>query len=306
MAFYPKRYDSRLSFESRVSPTVVLIAICMIFFVVLASFRAFSYLLFPQGEDITAYFNAHILSLFALSSQTSALLSRPWTFLVHPFVHTGIWPLLANMLWLWVFAHIFTDLTGNRKLVPVFLYGAWAGAVAYLVFGRWMPGVSYFYGAAPGVMAICVAATAVAPKYKLFPFLSGGISLWIISIIYIVIDLASVPVSNPAVYMAHLAGGLAGFLFIFLLRKGFDGGEWMSASYDWVMNLFNPDKPKKKRDVKNMLFYKAQGSQFVKSGNLTQQKLDEILDKINMSGYDNLSEPEKEMLRRAAEEELKN
>ena len=57
--------------------------------------------------------------------------------------------------------------------------------------------------------------------------------------------------------LAHLAGAVAGFLFIFLLRKGFDGSEWMNNFFDWVNNLFNPDKPKKGKNVKQELFYKS-------------------------------------------------
>jgi hypothetical protein len=52
------------------------------------------------------------------------------------------------------------------------------------------------------------------------------------------------------------------------------------------------------------LFYKSNTRPFTKTPNLTQQRIDEILDKIGQKGYHALSEEEKELLKRAGEEEL--
>jgi len=35
-----------------------------------------------------------------------------------------------------------------------------------------------------------------------------------------------------------------------LLKRGYDWGEWMSNFFDWVNNLFNPNKPKKGKSIK--------------------------------------------------------
>jgi membrane associated rhomboid family serine protease len=35
---------------------------------------------------------------------------------------------IGNMFWLWGFGYILQDLTGNRKLIPIYLYGGIAGA----------------------------------------------------------------------------------------------------------------------------------------------------------------------------------
>lgn len=311
MALSDRDYDSRLSFGTRVNPLVVLIGICMIIFVVLAFFRALSYLRFQQGADVLGYFDKNILSWFALSPKLSEVITKPWTILSHEFVHTGVWQLFGNMLWLWCFGYVFIDLTGNRKLIPVFLYGALAGVVAYLLACSFLPAlqlqnVPQYFGAGAGIMAICIAATTIAPNYKLLPFLNGGISLWIISVLYVVINITTIPASNPATHIAHLAGGAAGFLFIFLLRRGYDGSDWMNNLYDWFMNLFNPEKPKKGHNIKTALFYKSTTEPFKKTPNVTQQKLDEILDKINLQGYNKLTDEEKEFLKRASQEDLKH
>lgn len=313
MSIADRKYDSRLSFGSRVNPLVILIAISMILFVVLAFFKAFTYIRFPEGSDVDGYFSKNILSWFALSTDTQALVSRPWTILSSAFVHTAIWPLFANMLWLWLFSYIFIDLTGNRKLIPVFIYASLAGAVVFLIANSFMPPIkaheNYFYGCGPAILGIALAATTISPNYKLFPMLNGGISLWIIAILYLVIDLATLPANYPAVHIAHLSGGIAGFLFIFILRRGFDGSDWMNNFYDWLMNVFNPDKTTGKKSIIKNTFYSNSTTNlpYKKTLNLTQEKLDEILDKINLSGgYENLSEDEKQFLKRASQEELKD
>jgi membrane associated rhomboid family serine protease len=61
------------------------------------------------------------------------------------------------------------------------------------------------------VIAIAVAVTMIAPAYRIFPMIFGGIPLWILTAIYLVIDLASISLNNTPEYSAHLAGALTGF-----------------------------------------------------------------------------------------------
>jgi hypothetical protein len=88
------------------------------------------------------------------------------------------------------------------------------------------------------------------------------------------------------------------------LQTGRAPGAWMNQLYERANNLFDPAKPKKGRSVKSHLFYKAGVQPFRKTPLITQQKIDEILDKINQKGYHSLSEDEKEVLKRAAKEDL--
>lgn len=311
MAISDRNYDTRLSFGSKVNPLVVLIAIAMIIFVVLAFFRALAYVKMGQDADITGHFNENILCWFALSGDAGKLLTRPWTLLTCTFVHVNILQLFTGVLWLWCFGHILTDLTGYKKIVPVFIYGTLAGAVAFLLATNFIPApaggaTSYFLGAGAATLAICAAATTISPNYKLLPMLGGGISLWILSVVYLVVDMATLPPSLPQLYIAHLASAASGFLFIYILRKGLDGSDWMNSLYDWIINLFNPEKPLARRNkIKITNFYKADKEPFSKTPRLTQKRLDEILDKISQNGYDQLSAEEKEFLARVSKEDVK-
>jgi hypothetical protein len=125
----------------------------------------------------------------------------------------------------------------------------------------------------------------------------------VLTALYVIIDFAGIAGASAAYSSAHLAGGLTGFAFVYSLRKGKDWSTWMNKVYDWIMNLFTPKVPKvQSKKVKERIFYKS-GEQkpFIKKSNITQQRIDEILDKINQKGYNLLTEEEKNILKRAGE-----
>ncbi|RYG41782.1 MAG: rhomboid family intramembrane serine protease [Chitinophagaceae bacterium] len=311
MAYHEQEYQKRLSLAQAKNALITLIAINLVLFVILAFIRAIYFLQHNEpGVDAMALFDERVLKWFTLPASPGQLLSRPWTILTHMFVHVGVWHILGNMLWLWTFGYILQDLTGNRKIFPLYLYGAFAGALAFMLAYNFLPAlkplapVATAMGASAGVMAIAAAVTTIAPGYRIFPMLNGGIPIWIITVLYLVIDLATIPVDNPGGHIAHLAGALTGYLFVVSFRRGHDWGEWMNRFYDWVNDLFNPDKPKKGKNIKQELFYKSSGKPFKKTPNVTSQRVDEILDKINSRGYNSLTDEEKELLKRASKEDI--
>lgn len=311
MKYYQQQNRHRLTIGQDGNALTMLISINLVVFVILAFIKVVYY--FSQSESGLAAFNKDIFEWVALPASLETFLTRPWTLITHMFVHDTrtVWHILANMLWLWAFGYIFQDLAGNRKLFPIFLYGALAGAFAYFLSYNLIAPLranlpySFACGASAGIMAIAIGATTLAPNYRIFPMLNGGIPLWVITVIYLIIDLATIPYSNPGGHIAHIAGAGMGFLFTVMLQRGRDWSLWMNHFADWVSNLFNPDRPKEGVVMKTQLFYKSRVQPFTKTPMVTQQRIDEILDKINQKGYSALSEDEKELLRRASKEDLK-
>ncbi len=308
MSYYREQNRSRLTVGQDGNSLVMLIAINLVAFILLAFIKVIYF--FTYGREGLAVYQDKVLDWVALPASLQVFITRPWTLLTHFIVHDSVWHIIANMLWLWAFGYILQDLAGNRKLVPIFIYGALAGAAAYMLSYNVLPPlqeqlpVAKALGTSAGVMAIAIATTALAPNYRIFPLINGGISLWVLTMLFAIIDLATIPYNNPGGHIAHLAGAGTGFVLIVLLRKGYDWSLWMNNVYDWTNNLFNPDKPKKGREVKTQLFYKSNVKPFKKTSNVTQQRIDDILDKINQKGYSSLNEEEKEILTRASKEDL--
>ena len=288
----------------------MLIIINLVVFVALQLIKVFFHFMYREDGLALSLYDQKILKWFVLPANPSDLAARPWTIITHMFTHDGVLHILGNTLWLWAFGYIMQDLTGNRRIFPIFLYGGLAGAAFFILSYNFLPGLqaqlpaAVALGASAGIMAIAVSTTMIAPGYRIFPMLNGGIPLWVITVLYLVIDLATIPYNNAGGHIAHLGGALMGFIFIILLRRGYDWSEWMNNFYDWVNNLFNPDKPKKGKKIKEELFYKSPGNPYTKTPNVTQQRIDDILDKINQKGYHYLTEEEKDLLKRASQEDL--
>lgn len=308
MSYYQQQNRHRLSIGQDGNALTMLIAVNLIAFVALAFIKVVYF--FSDGDNGLNAFYRGFFDWVTLPADFHTFLTRPWTLLTHMFVHDtrNVWHILGNLIWLWSFGYILQDLTGNRKIIPIFLYGALAGALAYMAafnligpLRQLMPTAQAF-GASAGIMAIAIAVTTIAPGYRIFTMLNGGIPIWVVTVLYLILDMAMIPENNPGGHIAHLAGGGMGFLFVTLLRRGHDWSTWMNDLYDWANNLFNPDRPKKGKVVKSQLFYKANVPPFKKTPLVTQQKVDEILDKISQKGYGSLTDDEREVLKRASKE----
>jgi membrane associated rhomboid family serine protease len=308
MRYYQQKRGQRLSIGQDGNALTLLIAVQLVVFVILAFIKVIYF--FSNGTPGLELYRNDVLAWVALPASGPTFITRPWTLLTHMFVHDGVWHLIANMLWLWGFGYILQDLAGNRKLFPLFFYGGLAGAAVFMLSYNLIPALrenvaeTTALGASAGVMAIAIGTTVMAPDYRIFPMINGGIPLWVLTLLFVVIDLATIPYNNPGGHLAHLAGGGMGLLFVHQLRQGRDWGVWINAFFDWATNLFNPAKPKRGQAPKTQLYYKSTVQPYKKTVHLTQQKVDEILEKIHQKGYQSLSEDEKDVLKRASKEDL--
>jgi len=280
-------------------------ALNVIFFLVLLTIKA----AVSVNDNSDAVFYSQVANWFVLPGGFAKLGSRPWTFLTYMFSDVELFRAISNMLWLWAFGGILQNLTGNKKLIPVYLYGGIAGAVFFITASYLIPTnkaiieSAGLLGANTAIMAVAVTATMLAPNYRFFRHIRGGIPIWVLTIAYIAIDLAGVADQPAAQPLAHIGGAVAGFLFVVLLRRNIDGSVWMNKSYSWFINLFNPNKPKPVNSVKEKVFYNTGNrSPYSKTSNVTQQRVDEILDKISQKGYNYLTKEEKDILKRASED----
>ncbi|HMC99490.1 MAG TPA: rhomboid family intramembrane serine protease [Ferruginibacter sp.] len=261
-------------------------------------------------DDRTLYdFQTELIPWFHVPANATKFSERPWTLFSFMFSDVAVIRIISNMIWLWAFGSILQGIAGNRKLIPIYLYGGFVGAIFFLLSNTFIPslrahaGDSGLLGANAAVIAVATATCMVTPNYKFFPMLGGGISIWILLAIYLIIDYAGVSTESAAYSLSHLGGALAGFFFEILLKTGWDGSAWMNRFFDWFMNLFDPYKKNRSTSAKDKIFYNTGNrSPYSKTSNITQQRIDEILDKINQKGYNFLTDDEKNILKRAADE----
>ena len=285
---------------------MALFAINVVFFLILMMIQVGMYVGAQTPED----FYVQVVKWVELPAGLRNFTERPWTVLTHMFSDTGnnIIRLISNMIWLWAFGSVLQQMAGNSKIVPVYIYGGLLGGIFFISAHYLFPPLSGLrenaglLGANAGVLAVAMATTTLEPGYRFFTQIRGGIPIWVLMSIYILIDFAGVAGISAAYSLSHLGGALAGFLFVVLLRRGIDGSKWMNTFYGWLTNLFEPKKII--TPPKDTIFYKAGDRQpFIKTTNVTQERVDKILDKINRTGYRFLTDEEKEFLRKASRDE---
>ena len=284
---------------------VGLFAINIIFFL-LVFFSKVVYYLFESNKSL---FDTDIVRYYVLPGNLIALSEQPWSLLSFMFTHADILHLVGNMLWLWAFGYILQELYGNRKLFPLYIYGGLVGGLFFIVSRYFLYGSgtevysTHLIGGNASVMSVAVATTLLAPDYRFFRHINRGLPIWALTAIYVVIDLASAFSLGINQCIAHIGGAVAGIVFVILLKKGIDTGDWMPNFYSWFMNLFNPNKLHISQ--KERVHYNTSGrTPYTKQPSVTQQRIDDILDKINQKGYHFLSEEEKNFLKKASEEDF--
>lgn len=282
-----------------------LFVINVVFFLILQTIRV----AIDVNDRSSAAFFSQVTVWFHLPASLQSLGNKPWTLLSFMFSDVEVMRALSNMLWLWAFGSVLQNLTGNRKLIPVYLYGGLTGGIFFIAAAYLIPSNKAvidslgLLGANAPVMAVAVAATIISPGYRFFSHIGGGIPIWILTVVYAAIDLGTIANGPAAFPIAHIGGAFAGFLFVKMLKNNMDGSAWMNNFYNWVINIFNPNKKEVKNTAKERVFYNAgTKSPYSKTAIITEQRVDEILDKINQKGYDHLSKEEKDILKRASED----
>lgn len=244
-----------------------------------------------------------VLDYLALSSDIVWNLKHPWVFITHMFMHAGIYHIFWNMLLYYWFGTIVGDLVGDKKILPLFIYGGLMGAVIYLISAAFiLPGqlAGHALGASAAVMATVIAAAVIAPDYKIRLILIGPISIKYIAVVLLIIDLiGTTGMSNTGGHFAHLGGAFFGWFFASNLKRGNDLSIGFNRFMERILQVFSRAPGRGKTRLK--VSHKARKK--TKSSSLSSQKekdmqarVDQILDKINEKGYEQLTEEEKEFL----------
>ncbi len=267
-----------------------------------------------------------VIDFLSLSSKLTFNLTHPWVIFTHMFLHGGFWHILWNMLMLYWFGRIVGDFLGNQRVLPLYLLGGLAGALAYFLSAQLSTGLlpigSSALGASAAVMAIVVASGVTAPNYTMNLILLGPVKLKYIVAVLILIDLFSIAqiAPNAGGSIAHLGGALFGWFFVYMLREGNDMANPVNQLINTITRFFKqlfggqPKRPPRKKPhvaYKNKdAAQKATRKTRSRRGNAKsdyerlsqQERVDAILDKIKQSGYDSLSQEEKEILFKASKD----
>ncbi|HEY8938026.1 MAG TPA: rhomboid family intramembrane serine protease [Cyclobacteriaceae bacterium] len=283
------------AFQRHNNAHVQLIIINVVAFVIMGVLKVFSTILgFESFFDL-------FHNQFAIPADWNEFILRPWTIITYAFAHdlSGIFHILFNMLALYWFGRLFAEYLGSDKLIAVYVLGALAGAIFYLLAYNTIP---YFeaqkqlvimVGASAAINAIVVAVAVLLPDYTFFLMFFGPVKIKYLAMITVFLSFLGIVGGNAGGDLAHLGGALIGFIYTKQLQAGVNWGAWVTATLAWIKGLF---KPRQRVKVSYRNDRDSSRSSSSKSAKASQEEIDTILDKISDRGYESLTKEEKEKL----------
>ncbi|MBL4744865.1 MAG: rhomboid family intramembrane serine protease [Flavobacteriaceae bacterium] len=244
---------------------------------------------------VTFLAKTFMLDWFALPTDVTTLIYKPWTVVSYAFIHDDLFHILSNLMVLFYIGRIFLDFYTVKQFYTVFFLGVIFGGLSFL-------GLNYInqnpggelIGASAGVLAIFIAIAAKVPRYALRLRFIGSVELWVLAAIFVLLNVLQIRNIDNGGAIAHLGGALFGFIYAKQLQKNNDLGKWFSEAIAPLFNLVNT----KKNPLKTV--YKSKNKKTTSPRKTTkpidQRKIDVILDKISKSGYETLSKEEKDFL----------
>ncbi|MFM7388315.1 MAG: rhomboid family intramembrane serine protease [Bacteroidota bacterium] len=232
-------------------------------------------------------FEFNLISAFRFPTNVAELWFKPWTLVFSIFGHFSLNHLFFNMLFLFFSGIMFEQLFGGKKLVILYLIGGVFGNLLELIASQVAPDIfpnHYVIGASGSIMAIFTAIAIYRPNTPVHLLGIIPIPIYVLALFFLAKDLIGIGSKDEIAHFAHLGGAIMGFL-----------GQLNPHSPNNVLSLLSTFKfPSRSQKSTNARFktdeeYNADKKQ-------TQEKIDDILDKIAKSGYESLSRHEKDFL----------
>lgn len=224
-------------------------------------------------------------------------LGRFWTAATYMVTHYGFLHLLFNMLWLFWFGRLLMTTLSDRHMLWLYIGGGLFGAILYVAGQATFPasGVSsYLCGASAAVLSIMTATAIRTPNLTMSLLLLGEVKLKWIATACILLTFAGVGGGSAGSQSAHIGGVIFGAAFALAINRGHDITKRATVA--------------KELKIGKRLNVARDGNAVAKaaSGRLGDPaRLDELLDKIRLSGYQSLTAAERRELN-ALSQRLKN
>jgi len=240
------------------------------------------------------YFLCHFtgnlgMNIFANLELTPQLVQtgQIWRLGTYMFLHANFWHLFFNMYGLYIFGKLLEKPLGTKRFLILYLLSGLIGGGLWMLanWGSLIPCV----GASGALFGVMVAAGMAFPQATFILLIPPiPVKLWVLVLVYCLLEIFSLHSASNVAHLAHLGGALGGFIYMRRL-----GCSLTLPSFAVFTRLYRGIFPK--RTVKSPFSTRAD-----EPGIFNTAELDRILDKVSMVGYNNLSEEEREFLRRAS------
>ncbi|MDE6071027.1 MAG: rhomboid family intramembrane serine protease [Muribaculaceae bacterium] len=231
-----------------------------------------------------------VTDFLALPAGWRGFLSNVGTLMLYMFTQFSFLHLVFNMLWLYWFGSIFLLSASGRQLCAVYVAGGFTGGLAYLVAtSAGVEAGAYLCGSSAAVLGVMCAAGVMQANIRLRFMLLGTVRVKWVTAICVLLTLTGSR-ETPAASIAHL-GGIAAGLIAGLLLKYKSGELYVNINKDKVLKSIRERLPRKERERRPDAVAEA-----LRGRMSDHDRLDMLLDKIRLSGYNSLTDTERREL----------
>jgi membrane associated rhomboid family serine protease len=188
---------------------------------VTATLFAINLTLFLSEEIFRLFFDCSLFPFLALSREGLAD-GGWWQLITHAFLHGNLLHLAVNMVALWFTGPLIEELLGPVRYLALYLGGAVVGGILQTLA---TPGSVDLVGASGSVCALLVGFGTLFPNIQItaliffvIPVKMKAFSLGWLVIVGSLLFWAF-GIERQIGHLAHLGGGIAGFLICFLYKK---------------------------------------------------------------------------------------
>jgi membrane associated rhomboid family serine protease len=243
--------------------------------------------------------STNFINWFELSASWTDLPIKPWSIVTYSFLHSGFFHLFWNMYLLFFSSKLFLNLFTSNTFFSVYFLGVIVGGITFILSYTFFPvfqnSSPVMIGASAGVMAVFIFMSTYSPDLEIRLILFN-VKLRYLGITFLLLDIVQIPYGNAGGHLAHLGGAILGFYYVKQLNNGKDIGKPFMSFIDKVINIFRK-KPKMRTVHKREKSQKINKN--ISVAGEKQKRIDGILDKISISGYESLTQAEKDFLFKA-------
>ncbi|MDO5608630.1 MAG: rhomboid family intramembrane serine protease [Capnocytophaga sp.] len=256
--------------------------------------NVFLYLVFLIVTLFPGLSEAHVQSWVGLPQDAGLFVKRPWTLFTYFWFHGSGIHLFWNSVLLYFTGHIFLNLYSSKIFLRVYLMGALFGGIFFLLLGMLIPSLNenaILVGASGAIMCALIFVCTMVPRYSVSVFFALRVQLWHVASVMILFDLLQLTSSNTGGRIVHLSGALVGFVYAVYAKQ---------PERFFVRNLFY--KKIKKNDAISFSKTPSKTSLMTDEQRVKQHRVNQILEKISVSGYASLTDEEKKFLFQSSKE----
>jgi len=232
-----------------------------------------------------------------------------WQLFTYMFLHGGLWHILINMFVLWMFGSELERHWGSREFLKYYIVcGVGAGLFHMLLY---LNSTTLVIGASGAIYGLLMAFGLLFPN-RIITLLLMFVFPVQIKAKYLVMFFAAISLFSGVfgdgtniAHFAHLGGMLVGFLY---LKVDWRGKAAARRSQLWT--AASPKPSSRSGGLAKITGWFRRRSERRRQMDVVRRRqhemhlrehVDAILDKINEVGYDNLTEEEKQILKRASQ-----